>query len=205
MYEIGIIIIFAVLIIAALWYSTTKQRPSIFEDPQKRAGREGEYVATNVIKSALRADDYLLTNVSISYDGQRTELDKVIVNKYGVFIIEVKNYKGKLHGKEEDYEWEKWKKDGYGNVFVKEVKNPIQQVERQIRILNRYLDHFGICVDGYAFFVQENCPLQSEHVIENVEDIDRTIHTFKKNRLNKQTVEYIQEELSCNAQHTFCM
>ena len=54
---------------------------------EKRAGRRGERIATEVIKGVLREGDYLFTNISVSYDGKRTELDDVVVNKYGVFII----------------------------------------------------------------------------------------------------------------------
>ena len=76
-------------------------KPWIFETPERRAGRRGEMIATDIIKGVLRDGDYLLTNVSISYDGRPAELDNVVVNKYGVFIIEVKNYKGRLCGEED--------------------------------------------------------------------------------------------------------
>ena len=86
--------------------------PWIFESPERRAGHRGEIIATDSIKRVLREGDYLLTNVSISYDGRLAELDNVVVNKYGVFIIEVKNYKGRLYGEENDYTWKKYKDDG---------------------------------------------------------------------------------------------
>ena len=112
--------------------------PWVIEAPEKRAGRRGEHIATEIIKGVLREGDYLFTNISVSYDGKRTELDNVVVNKYGVFIFEVKNYKGQLYGNEDDYNWEKYKDDGYGNTFVKEVKNPVKQVKRQIYICLLY-------------------------------------------------------------------
>lgn len=96
--------------------------PWVIEAPEKRAGRRGEHIATEIIKGVLREGDYLFTNISVSYDGKRTELDNVVVNKYGVFIFEVKNYNGQLYGNEDDYNWEKYKDDGYGNTFVKEVQ-----------------------------------------------------------------------------------
>ena len=208
---IAAIIIVFLIIIAAILRDEDEHQPRIFESPQElespqeRAGRQGEYAATNIIKSVLRSGDYLLNNVEISYDGKPAELDNVIVNRYGVFIIEVKNYTGELSGKEDDYEWKKYKNDGYGNIFVKEVRNPIKQVKRQVYILAKYLDCFGVWVEGYAFFVQGNSPVKSESVLESVKDIDRAIHSFNRNRLNKQTVESIQELLSCNGTTHFCM
>lgn len=77
--------------------------------PEKQAGQLGEYIAAHIIQGALREEDHLLTNVSISCDGKPTELDNVVVSKYGVFIIEVKNCKGLLVGGEQDYSWKKYK------------------------------------------------------------------------------------------------
>ncbi len=118
----------------------------VFESSKKRAGKQGEVYATNIIKSILKEDDLLYTNVQISYDGKPTELDNVIINKYGVFIIEVKNYRGKLVGSEEEYEWQKFHTTPAGNTYIKIVKNPIRQVKRQIFILANYLDYYGIMV-----------------------------------------------------------
>jgi hypothetical protein len=170
--------------------------PWIFESPERRAGHRGEIIATDIIKHVLREGDYLLTNVSISYDGRPAELDNVVVNKYGVFIIEVKNYKGRLYGEENDYTWKKYKDDGYGNTFEKEVKNPIRQVKRQVYILAKYLESYNVWVEGYVLLIQGNSPVQSKYVFESIEDIDRAIHTFGKNHLSVHTVESIRNMLS---------
>lgn len=98
---IVLIIIVIILIVSEI---SKINLDDIFESPQKRAGKKGEFFATNVIKSTLREDDLLFTNINISYDGRPAELDNVVVNQYGIFIIEVKNYSGKLVGTEDDYE-----------------------------------------------------------------------------------------------------
>lgn len=107
-----------------------------FEEPDRRAGRIGEQKAADMICKVLRDDDRLFLNVKISLDDQRTELDNVIVNPHGVFIIEVKNYSGRLEGAETDYEWAKYHTTEVGNIYSKQVKNPIRQVKRQVYILS---------------------------------------------------------------------
>ena len=62
------------------------------EDPVERAGKRGEEVATDIISRVLKDDDILFTNVKISFEGSRSEIDNLIINSHGVFIIEVKNY-----------------------------------------------------------------------------------------------------------------
>ena len=161
----------------------------------KHAENYGEHIATSIIKKALNKNDYLLTNVKINYKDKSTELDNVIVNRYGVFIIEVKNYKGKLCGNEDDYAWKKYKDDGYGNIFEKEMKNPIKQVKRQIYILAKYLEQYNVWVKGYIYLIEGNSPIQNEYVLKSINDINKAIHTSNKNHLSKQKIEDIIDKL----------
>ena len=197
-----IIVIFVFIVAIALGTSdssTSKQnRPWIFETPEKRAGRLGEYAVTNAIQSVLKEGDYLFTNISVSYDEKPAELDNVVVNKYGVFIIEAKNYNGRLYGEEDDFEWIKYNDDGYGNTFKKEVKNPIKQVKRQVYILAKYLEHYGnrTWVEGYAVLLKGNSPVKSEYILENTNDIDKAIHTPGRKILTEEKVQAIIKLLS---------
>lgn len=185
--------VIVILIIIAIINNSETAGHWTIEAPEKQAGRYGEYIATEIIKGVLREGDYLFTNISVSYDGKSTELDNVVVNKYGVFIFEVKNYKGILYGTEDDYNWKKYKEDGYGNVFAKEVRNPIRQVKRQIYILAKYLQCFNVWVEGYVILIQGNNPIESTYLLQNVEELDRVIHTYKRNHLSKYTVEEIRK------------
>lgn len=196
---VAVIIAFVIAIIALVnFLKNVDLTGTIFEPGNRRAGRKGEEAASNIIRQAMHEDDLLFTNVSISYDGKPAELDNVVVNTFGVFIIEVKNYKGQLYGKEDDYTWKKYKNDGYGNIFVKDVKNPIKQVKRQVYILAKHLEYFGsrVWVNGYAMLLHGNSPVQSEYVLSSIYDIDKAIHTPGRIRLNKSTIEAIAKLLS---------
>ena len=209
-----IIGIIAVIVILAAWsknslsgenrpdHTSGGNRPNfrewIFTPEYKRVGMRGEEAAASAIRSVLREGEHLFTNVSIEYDGKPAELDNVIVNKYGVFIIEVKNYTGRLVGGEDDYEWQKYKTTDAGNTYEKAVKNPIKQVKRQIFILARYLAYYGsdVWVRGYAILLHGNSPVRSEYVLTSVADIDRAIHTADRRMLDAKTLEKIRALLS---------
>lgn len=167
------------------------------EKAARAAGRQGEKFATTIIKEVLREGDYLFTNVSVEYDGKETELDNVIVNRNGVFIIEVKNYHGTLYGREKDFEWKKYHITPAGNMYEKDVKNPIKQVNRQVYILSRNLSGRGISVwvEGYVFFVMNNSPVKSRFILESRNDIDRAIHN-NAGQSDKKTVKEIVDFLS---------
>ena len=159
------------------------------ESPERRAGRIGEEMISHLIQDILTDDDFLLNNVRIEIDGNETELDNIIVNSYGIFIIEVKNYKGKLYGKEDDYEWTKIKVSEAGNSYQDNVKNPVKQVKRQVYILSRYLkDHgFHIWIDGYVFLVRGNSPINSPYILHSKKEIDQTIHRSSKLKIDRAT------------------
>ena len=165
---------------------------------QKRAGIRGEKFATKLIRETLNDDDILLCNVRISYDGKKTELDNVIFNKRGIFIIEVKNYVGTITGGLNDYEWNKTKVTASGNSYTSSVKNPINQVRRQVYILANYLKDNGINVwiEGYAFLVEGNSPVRSAYILNDQQDIDAAIHLRTNNKLKPQTREEIIRLLS---------
>lgn len=190
-----IIIIFIAIFLTAIIFiaKNTDFSENTTEQEKQHAGKVGEIAATNAIKSVLRDEDLLFTNIKVSFNDKPAELDNVIVNKFGVFIIEVKNYNGCLYGDEDDYEWIKYKDDGYGNTFKKRVKNPIKQVKRQVYILSKYLDYYGsrVWVQGYAMLIQGNSPVHSTYILQNIDDIDRVLHTMDKNRLTEEQIESI--------------
>lgn len=177
--------------------SYPKTRIETAEDREvKAAGNWGEKEAKAIIKSVLKKGDVLLNNVSIEYDDNPAEMDNVIINRKGVFIIEVKYYRGKLFGREDDFEWQKYKLTDGGNVFEKDVKNPIVQVRRQEGLLGNYLRDCGadVWVKGYAYLLEENSPVKCETMLRDKSDIEYVIHTGR-NLLDDKEVQRIKELL----------
>ena len=184
-----------VLIIGAVLYF--KKRTGEEDAPEKAAGKKGEEIAGDVIRCALKRDDLHLSNISVHYLDQETELDNVVINSNGVFIIEVKNYAGKLKGRADDREWYKEKTTEKGNTYAKTVRNPIGQVKRQTYILSKYLTQNKVraWVRGYVYLVQNNSPVKSAYVLPYIKDIEKAVHTPTKRKLPKQTQEKIKNLL----------
>ncbi|MCR5687863.1 MAG: NERD domain-containing protein [Lachnospiraceae bacterium] len=193
---IGIIATFAIFIIVFVLAAVF--RPARIELPEKRAGRLGERFARTLIREILVQEDILLANVHLAADDKETELDNVVINSHGVFIIEVKNYNGELFGDEDDREWIKNNTTPAGSVCQAKIKNPIKQVRRQIYILSRYLKERGIDVriDGCVFFAQGNSPVNSDLVVNTQADIEEKIHMDSKVKLSPEVQEQITGALT---------
>lgn len=153
-----------------------------------RAGAKGEYRAASAIKSILFKDDWHTCNFEYSVDGREAECDILVVNSNGIFIFEVKNFSGSLFGYETDDIWEKVKESDGGNLYSKEIKNPIKQVRRQIWLLKELLGSYGIYdfwIDGYVLLVNANPHDESEYILTDLSEVERIIHKPGKHPLNK--------------------
>ena len=192
-FEIILLAIIATIPIIVIWHLG-----DITQSSQKRAGIRGEKFTIKLIRETMRNEDILLCNVRISFEGKKTEIDNVILNKRGIYIIEVKNYVGTITGGLNDYEWSKTKTTASGNEYMSVVKNPINQVRRQVYLLANYLKANGIniWIEGYVFLVEGNSPVQSAYILHDQKDIDAAIHLRTNNKLNSQTREKIIELLS---------
>ena len=168
--------------------------------PERRAGKRGEEMATGIIRDELNEEDILLTNVEVVFQDKEAELDNVIINKYGVFIIEVKYYSGELAGDEDDYEWEKYHQSEGGCLYVKDVKNPIRQVRRQTWVLANYLRSQGIdvWVRGYVIMLGNNCPVDSEYVLTSRQEIREALHRPDRRRLSMRDIDAVVVALKFN-------
>ena len=164
-----------------------------WESGKIRAGRQGEEIADSLIRSVMNEHDILLSNLKISYDGKKAEIDKLIINSHGIFIIEVKNYNGILKGSPDDYNWLQTKVSPGGNIFTKEVQNPIRQVKRQTYILSKCLKEQGIYhwIDGYLLFINNNSPITDKMILCDTKDIYKAIHYNPVDIMSKETVRKI--------------
>lgn len=177
----GYIIVGIILLVALIIWLINIDSKNTYEREQieiRNAGNFGEAICKSEIKQILRSDDVLINNICLNINGKETEIDNLIINKNGIFIIEVKNYNGTLYGDIDDFEWEKIKVSPGGNVFTKEVKNPIKQMKRQTYLLSQYLKENGIriWISHFAYFINDNSPVHNECVISDIRELDKTIH-----------------------------
>ena len=83
-------------------------------------------------------DEYvMLDDVVLKTDRGTTQIDHIVVSKYGVFAIETKNYRGEIYGDDNRLEWtqiivtnvryrKKWYKT-YSYVTKNHFYNPVKQ------------------------------------------------------------------------------
>lgn len=186
--QIIVIIFFVIILFIILLLSLSNG-----EDQKRIAGKEGELQAKKILNHYLNENDLLLNNLNISIHGRNTELDYVVINNNGIFIFEVKNFSGKLVGNEDDQYWNKYKISRGNKEYIKEIRNPIKQLKREIYLLKEYLKYYGVdlWIEGYVLFVNMNSPVESEYTVNDKSEIDDILHLRRNQVLTKNQIEKI--------------
>jgi len=76
----------------------------------------------------------LINNIIVVNEGESSEIDHVVVSSFGVFVIETKNYSGKIYGNERSPYWKQYLKK---SEF--EFRNPVRQNYGHVMALKKVL------------------------------------------------------------------
>lgn len=102
----------------------------------KYKGKEGEKWVHNILM-ALPNEYYVMDDVVLNTVRGTTQIDHIVISKYGVFVIETKNYRGNIYGNDDSKKWnqnivtdvtyrKKWWKT-YTYVTKHQFYNPVKQ------------------------------------------------------------------------------
>jgi hypothetical protein len=118
---------------AAHWM---KIRENKREHKSVKAGLKGEVTVTQVLARELSNDTYILNDVTVKRGMHSAQIDHVVVSPKGIFLIETKNWRGKLSGDEKDRQWIQNKG---GNIPPVKVSNPVMQNQRHLDVFSQFL------------------------------------------------------------------
>jgi hypothetical protein len=134
---------------------------------QRLCGAEGEDRALGIPVAlpgslATLSDDYTVFNqVEVPNGPSYRELDYVVVGPNGIFAIEVKHCRGEVSGQEDDPTWRQRKRSRAGNIYQRELRNPIKQVKGAIYALKQHLlsQKLNEWIQGVVVFTHPGCVL----------------------------------------------
>lgn len=107
-----------------------------------KAGLGGEKRVFELI-NRLPNNYKILTDVKIVNGNKSSQIDFVIVGKNGIFIMEAKNMRGIIRGKETDKNLKKIKLGKSGDKYVSEIYNPILQILGHKKGIDAFLAQKG--------------------------------------------------------------
>jgi len=104
--------------------------------PEFSFQNSGEELVTRAIQDHFKSRDYhLLNHITLEHKSSTTQIDHILVSRFGVFVIETKNYSGWIFGDPKNDSWTQVK----FNAKYK-FQNPIHQNYRHVQAVQELLN-----------------------------------------------------------------
>ena len=137
----ALIVVIIIVVIGLIVFGAIRNTP-------EHKGKEGELHVHNTL-AQLPPNYTVLDDVVLKTTRGTTQIDHVVVSKYGVFVIETKNYRGDIYGNDDRQQWtqvivtdvtymKKWYKT-YTYVTKNRFYNPVKQSVSHANAIKRTL------------------------------------------------------------------
>lgn len=126
--EVGVLLGLLVGFLLGYW-----QRRVIYTHNFQNSGEE--LVATTLQRHFKGADYHLLNHVTLNHRGGTTQVDHILVSRFGVFVIETKDYTGWIFA---NAKHDTWTQVTFKDKF--KFQNPIHQNYRHVLAVQQLLD-----------------------------------------------------------------
>lgn len=118
-----------------------KTRQNARDEKYMAAGLRGENEVAKILTEGLDNTYYLYNDVSIRSGFSRAQIDHLVVSPKGIFLLETKNWRGRLAGDEND---RKWLQHVYPDQPPRALSNPVLQNRRHVAVLEKFLRSGGV-------------------------------------------------------------
>ena len=178
-----LLIIFGI-VVAAYFYISSELTPNNIN------GKIGESLVQNILGKTIPSEQYVINKLMLNLGEKKScQIDHVLINSSGVFVIETKNWAGRIYGKENDQNWTQVLK----RTKKRKLHNPIKQNKTHIyhisNILSEKLPIFSVVV-----LVQGNTKKINAPGVYTLEELKELI-SKKDNTITSEQMKKAYDEL----------
>lgn len=175
-------------------------------------GERGEnqvIYSLNLLKSSFVGDFYIYDDVFVQKGNSIMQIDALVVCKYGVFVLEVKNWRGQVFG---DFYLKNWKHYSYGRKTWH--LNPIIQNSMHVNKLRLFLEGCSInldegCFKNYVLFPKYTNVEATHNSVVRFDELPLTFtgkQTLNSNQIRKlayamETLKVLEEQNGLKEKH----
>ena len=186
----GKICIYIFCLSLAILYVWLRRKQIKVDVAHQKSGVTGETYVSRLL-SGLPSEYRCLNDLLIRYKGHTLQIDHVIVSPYGVFVVETKNFRGKVYGSFGDRNWLQ-----VMNGKKRQFYSPVRQNYRHVEVIS---DICGIKtgkVQSVVVFVGR-CELHLKDVYNTIpsKELLEYIMKFREYRLVDGDIERICRRL----------
>ncbi len=145
---------------------------------ERGKGYYGEYLLFSNLYDFISGDCKILMNLEIpAPNSKTTEIDTILIHETGIYVFEVKHYKGRIYGKDTDKNWTQYFRTAPNSSF----KNPVSQNKYHIEALKKLYPTTPI--HSIIVFTSYDCELCVENLDPDIEICE--LHKLK-NKLSSK-------------------
>lgn len=160
----------------------------------KFRGLMGEFWIKLELRKLSKNNYIIINDIMIQDDRGTHQIDHLVLSKFGIFVIEMKNYYGLIKGKEFDNKWCQ-----YLGKSKKYFINPIHQNYGHIKSLSNLLkldDNYFISI--ICFSNQAKVDVKSNSIVTQVDYLKNEILQFKETIVSSDLRELVNTITSNN-------
>lgn len=149
-------------------------------------GKIGEFVTAKFLRELDESKYKIMNDIKVENPSNHTktsQIDHLVVSKYGIFVVETKAYKGKIYGKEYSHKWSQY----LGNKKY-DFMNPILQNYGHIKAIEAILEDSYPDMKYFSIIA-----FSPEANLDAIESKDAII--CRISQVGKQIIELSDEEI----------
>lgn len=161
----------------------------------ERKGARGERHVHGSLASVLDKTDYrVFSDVILPTRSATTQVDHIVLSRFGIFVIETKNMSGWIFGSLDQAKWTQVLKGGKKRQF----QNPINQNRGHVRAVKRVLGVDERTLHNFVVFVGSAEPKTQmpEQVAWGMRELGRLIGCRRQNLFSLDVVEGFANKLN---------
>lgn len=164
----------------------------INKQKRKQLGELGEKSVHKILASLPKRKYKIIDNVLLKVNQKTTQIDHIVVSRYGVFVIETKNYKGTIIGNEYSEHWTQYL-SGQAYTFYNPIKQNLAHIHGILRFTKSYEKLQVVSIVAFS----KECKLQitSDTEVVKFGGLYKTIRRYRRKRISKKKMLFIYESI----------
>lgn len=155
-------------------------------------GALGEFIVNRLLATLPKSDYVTIKDVTLPTEDGTTQIDHVVVSKFGIFVVETKNMKGWIYGSAQQKRWTQ-KIYRHSSTF----QNPLHQNYKHTKTLESLLDCAPEMLHSLIVFVGDSTfKTQMPANVTNARGGLRYIRTFHDVVMTEDEVQHILATLN---------
>ena len=144
----------------------------------KFRGFMGEFWIKEELRKLPKNRYKVLNDIMISDNRGTHQIDHIVISQYGIFVIEMKNYKGLIKGKEHDNKWCQYLGKNK-NYFLNPIHQNYGHIKSLLNIIDLEEDKYVsvICFSNQAKVdIKSNCLItQTDYLLKDILKYNKVI------------------------------